>query len=188
MQWLDPSLPIIRKTGNRLNSVPSTVSIGSHCNSLGRRWGRPRPGGPCEPSFANALTNEELRRGLEIRLDDSTHRFIESRLRLEVNEAKSAVDQSSRRHFLGFRPGALPDGGIMVQLSKRSTERLYQKVRELVPRNWGQSLGDCIERTNRNLNGWMGYFRLWTEEIVQTLRHVDARIRHASAVSPCVSV
>jgi group II intron reverse transcriptase/maturase len=37
------------------------------------------------------------------RVMDSTRRFIEGRMRLKVNEAKSAVDVATQRQFLGFR-------------------------------------------------------------------------------------
>lgn len=36
------------------------------------------------------------------RVMGSTQRFIEKRMRLQVNEAKSATDLATKRQFLGF--------------------------------------------------------------------------------------
>jgi group II intron reverse transcriptase/maturase len=108
----------------------------------------------------------------------SISRFIERRLRLKVNQAKSAVARPRERHFLGFRLRREPmDGTVDVLLSKRSKERIDAKVRELTPRNWGNSLRTCIERINTYLRGWIEYFKICTEEVAQTLQALSAHIR-----------
>ena len=108
----------------------------------------------------------------------SVTRFIERRLRLKVNATKSAVARPEERHFLGFRLRREPLGGeVEVLLSKRSKERIDQKVRDLTPRNWGSSLRACILRLNAYLVGWTGFFGICTEGIETTLRGLDAHIR-----------
>jgi RNA-directed DNA polymerase len=107
----------------------------------------------------------------------SIRRFIEKRLKLKVNEAKSAVDLAQRRHFLGFRIGASRKGWLTVQLSRRSVERLDARLRQMTPRNWGNSLQRCCERLNQYLQGWMGYFRLCTREVCATLHYFDGHVR-----------
>ena len=90
----------------------------------------------------------------------SVQSFIERRLRLKVNAAKSAVARPETRHFLGFRLRYEPlDGSVEVLLSVRSEERIKCRIRELTPRNWGNSLRACILRLNRYLTGWIGFFR-----------------------------
>ena len=42
---------------------------------------------------------------------------------------------------------------------RKATDRLRDKVRELTPRNSGDSLACIIGRLNRSLRGWFGYFR-----------------------------
>src|SRR4030042_3878880 len=70
----------------------------------------------------------------------SVTRFIEKRLRLKVNASKSAVAKPEDRHFLGFRLRRDPlEGDVEGLLSNRSTERIQERIRELTPRNWGQS-------------------------------------------------
>jgi group II intron reverse transcriptase/maturase len=109
---------------------------------------------------------------------DSIRRFIERRLRLKVNEKKSAVARPEERHFVGFRLRRKPeDGTVEVQLSERSKDRIDTKVREMTPRSFGQSLRTCIERLNLYLLGWMGFFCICTEEVVRTLQGIDAHIR-----------
>ena len=156
-------------------------------------------GGPLSPLLSNIVLDEldqELeRRGLHFvryaddcnvyvgseragrRVMASIRRFIENRLRLKVNEKKSAVSPAGKRHFLGFRIGATAGGKIFVRLSDRSKERLKDKVRELTPRNLGSSIDTCLRRLNAYVRGWMGYFRLCTSGERRVFRHVDAHIR-----------
>lgn len=104
--------------------------------------------------------------------------FIEKRLRLKVNEEKSAVAHPEERHFLGFRLRREPlDGEVEVLLSERSKERLKAKLRELTPRNWGNSLEVCIRRINRYLVGWTGFFGVISESERRTLQREDAHTR-----------
>jgi group II intron reverse transcriptase/maturase len=108
----------------------------------------------------------------------SVVRFIEGRLRLKVNVAKSAVARPEERHFVGFSLRCEPeDGRVEVVLSKRSKARIDEKIRELVPRNWGRSLRDCIAQLNVYLLGWIGFFWICTEAAVQMLSALDAHIR-----------
>lgn len=104
--------------------------------------------------------------------------FIERRLRLKVNASKSAVARPEERHFLGFSLRREPtDGHVEVRLSKRSKERVDGKIRELTPRNWGNTLKACIARVNEYLVGWIGFFGICTAEVERTLHNLDAHIR-----------
>ncbi len=156
-------------------------------------------GGPLSPLLSNIVLDEldwELeRRGLRFvryaddcniyvgsersghRVMASIRRFIERRVRLKVNEAKSSVDLAHRRHFLGFRVGATRKGWLTVQLSRRTLDRIDARIRELTPRSWGGRLSWCIERLNRYLRGWIGYFKLITKAAWRTLRNLDGHIR-----------
>ena len=67
--------------------------------------------------------------------------FIERRLRLKVNEAKSAVARPEDRHFLGFRLRLDPQTGtVEVLLSERTKRNAMERVRQLTPRTWGSTL------------------------------------------------
>jgi len=104
--------------------------------------------------------------------------FIERRMRLKVNAAKSTVARPEERHFLGFRlKREAEDGKVEVLLSKRSKERIDARIRELTPRNWGQSLRKCIKGINTYLQGWIGFFSICTAGEKWTLGKLDAHIR-----------
>lgn len=157
-------------------------------------------GGPLSPLLSNIVLDEldaELRqRDLRFvryaddcniyvrseragqRVMASITKFIERRLRLKVNESKSAVGRPEERHFLGFRLRRKPeDGSVEVNLSKRSLVRIKTCIREKTPRNWGGKLDDCIDLLGIYLRGWMGYFGLCTKVVVSELQHLDAHIR-----------
>lgn len=157
-------------------------------------------GGPLSPLLSNIVLDEldrELaRRGHRFvryaddsniyvrseragqRVMTSVVQFIETRMRLTVNQAKSAVARPEERHFLGFRLRREPaDGSLEVLLSKRSQERLDGNIRELIPRNWGSTLAACIVRLNQFLMGWLAFFGVCTPGIEKMLQTRDAHIR-----------
>jgi group II intron reverse transcriptase/maturase len=157
-------------------------------------------GGPLSPLLSNIVLDEldqELgRRGHRFvryaddcniyvrseragqRVMASVTKFIEKRLRLKVNVDKSAVARPEERHFLGFRLRREPmDGEVEVLLSKRTKERVDGRIRELTPRNWGQSLAKCISGINGYLVGWIGFFGICTAGVQQVLEALDAHIR-----------
>lgn len=157
-------------------------------------------GGPLSPMLSNVVLDEldqELaRRGHRFvryaddaniyvrseragqRVMASVKSFIERRLRLKVNEAKSAVARPEDRHFLGFRLRREPlDGNVEVLLSKRTKERIDGKIRALTPRNWGNSVESCVKQLNVYLRGWIGFFGVCTGGAERTLRSLDAHIR-----------
>jgi hypothetical protein len=157
-------------------------------------------GGPLSPLLSNIVLDEldwELaRRGHRFvryaddcniyvrcersgqRVMASVTRFIESRLRLVVNAEKSAVARPEERHFVGFTLRREPeDGQVEVLLSKRSKARIGEKIRELTPRTWGQSLRACLAQLNAYLLGWIGFFWICTEAAERVLSNLDAHIR-----------
>lgn len=156
-------------------------------------------GSPLSPLLSNIVLSEldeELaRRGLRFvryaddcnvyvrseragqRVKVSLTTFITRRLRLSVNEAKSAVARPDTRHFLGYR--LVPQGtdAPEVLLSERSEKRLRERIRELTPRALGQSLDTVIQRINAYFGGWMGHFRVCTAGIQRLVHAADAHIR-----------
>jgi len=157
-------------------------------------------GGPLSPLLSNIvldeLDNELARRGHRFvryaddcniyvrsersgqRVMASIVRFIEGRLRLKVNAGKSAVARPEERHFVGFRLRREPlEGAVEVLLSKRSKERIDERVRALTPRTWGQSLSACISRVNEYLRGWIGFFSVCSAAELRTLNGLDAHVR-----------
>jgi RNA-directed DNA polymerase len=104
--------------------------------------------------------------------------FIERRLRLKVNHAKSAVARPEDRHFLGFRLRLDPQSGaVEVLLSERTKRNAMERIRQLTPRQWGGTLESCIASVNVWLVGWHGFFGIAAASEEFTLRALDAHIR-----------
>ena len=109
--------------------------------------------------------------------------FIERRLRLKVNEAKSAVARPEDRHFLGFRLRLDPQSGTVdVLLSERTKRNAMERVRQLTPRTWGSTLAACIAPINAWLRGWHGFFGIASASasVMQIMRGLDG---HSAAAA-----
>jgi group II intron reverse transcriptase/maturase len=110
------------------------------------------------------------------RVKASLTRFLNDRLKLKVNEKKSAVDRPSRRKFLGFtfmRTGL----GVKICIAPQSIDRLKDKIRFYTKPHWSIPLDQRIERLNCYLNGWMGYFALTEEPSILGVIHSWTRRR-----------
>jgi RNA-directed DNA polymerase len=83
-------------------------------------------------------------------------RFLEKRLKLKINKAKSAVAKPSVRKFLGFSftGGTAPRRRIAPQ----ALARFKARVRELTRRTRGRSLGQIAKELSVYLIGWRSYF------------------------------
>ncbi len=141
-----------------------------------RHEGTPQ-GGPLSPLLANLLL-DDLDKELERRghcfcryADDcniyvrsqaagervmaSVMAFLEGRLRLRVNRAKSAVAPVLERPFLGHR---LLSGG-RLGLAPKSLDRAKDRLRRITRRNRGIALERMIAEANSFTTGWVMYFR-----------------------------
>jgi RNA-directed DNA polymerase len=106
--------------------------------------------------------------------------FIQGRLRLKINQDKSAVARPEDRHFLGFSLRLDPQtGAVEILLSERTKRNAMDRIRQLTPRNWGDSLEAAIERLNRWLTGWHQFFGIaaTNEEVTRVMRKIDAHVR-----------
>jgi len=93
------------------------------------------------------------------RVMNSVKQFIEKKLKLKVNDRKSAVARATARKFLGY--SFLKWKGLFRRrIATRSLERLKDKLRDLTRRTTGEPLPRLITRVNRLVNGWVGYYRL----------------------------
>ena len=84
--------------------------------------------------------------------------FIEKKLKLKVNRAKSAVDRPWKRKFLGFSFTRHKDP--KVRISSSSIKRFKKKARELTSRRWSITMENRIRELNKYLVGWMSYYSL----------------------------
>ena len=158
-------------------------------------------GGPLSPLLSN-LVLDELDRELENRghrfvryADDcniyvrseragqrvmeSISRFITQKLKLKVNEAKSAVARPQERKFLGFSFTAGPD--IKRTIAPKSLERFKQRIREITRKAKGVSIKTTMEELATYMRGWRGYFGFCQtpEVLIALTRWVRLRLRAA---------
>lgn len=149
-------------------------------------------GGPLSPLMSNVLLDEldkELeRRGHKFcryvddanvyvrslrageRVFESVKKFLEKRLKLKVNEAKSGCALVDERQFLGYR---FREGKLVI--SEQSVQRLKDKIRVVTRRNRAASLERVIFELNDKLRGWINYFRL--TEMTSQMSALDGWIR-----------
>ena len=101
-------------------------------------------------------------------------RFLARRLKLKVNEAKSAVARPVERKFLGFSFSNNKEP--KRRIAPKVLLRCKQKIRELTRRTRGISLEQMLKELTAYLRGWKSYFGYCqTPSLLQTL---DQWIRH----------
>ena len=159
------------------------------------RWEGTPQGGPLSPLLSNLLLNEldkelerrghcfcryaddcnvyvKTRRAGE-RVFDSIEQFLEKRLKLRVNRAKSAVAPCHGRGFLGF---SFTKGKMLkIKLSLKALRAVKYRIKVISKRSRGVSLDRMIQQLNIYLRGWMQYYRII--ETSTTLPNLDSWIR-----------
>ena len=107
------------------------------------------------------------------RVMESVTHFITRRLKLKVNEAKSAVARPQERQLLGFSF----TGGrrLKRRIAPKTVQRFKRRVRQLTRRSRGVSLTQMVEQLASYLRGWRGYFGFC--ETSTELRDLDSWIR-----------
>ncbi len=83
----------------------------------------------------------------------SISRYLEVKLKLQVNTNKSHVVKAKECEFLGFTFGA-----GRIQWSVKSLHKFKREVRRLTNRNWGVSMHYQLFRLSQYLRGWIHYF------------------------------
>jgi RNA-directed DNA polymerase len=83
-------------------------------------------------------------------------RFLTQRLKLKVNEAKSAVARPMQRKFLGFSFSHNKEP--KRRIAPKALLRCKQKIRELTRRTRGISLEQMLKELTAYLRGWKSYF------------------------------
>ena len=144
-----------------------------------RTEGTPQ-GGPLSPLLSNILLTD-LDRELERRghrfcryADDcniyvrsrragdrvlaSMTRFLDTQLKLRVNQEKSAVDRPWKRVFLGYTV-CHRKYNVRLRVASKSVQRLKAKLKMLFRSGKGRSIRTTIATLTPKLRGWVNYFR-----------------------------
>jgi len=194
---------LIDRLRNRIDDAGIIRLIRAYLNSgimnggvvLERYQGTPQ-GGPLSPLLANVML-DEVDKVLErhghcfARYADDCNVYVRSRkagervmallhrcygkLRLKVNEAKSAVASVRGRKFLGYSFWFAKEG-VKRRVADKPMATFKQRIRQLTRRSGGRSMAEVIERLKPYLLGWKAYFGLaQTPRIWRTL---DEWLRH----------
>lgn len=161
-----------------------------------RHEGTPQ-GGPLSPLLANILLDEidqelERRGHCFVRYADDCNVYVRSqragervmsllrrlygRLRLEVNEQKSAVAPAHSRKFLGYDFWYARSGEVRRGVAGKTLVTFKSKVRELTRRARGVSFARVVAELSVFLRGWKAYFQL--AQTSRIFRDLDKWIRH----------
>src|SRR5919205_2758483 len=98
---------------------------------------------------------------------ESVKRFITEKLKLKVNEKKSAVAKPQERKFLGFSFTAGKE--LKRKIAPKSLDRFKERVREITLGAKGRSMEDVLEELARYMRGWRGYYGFC--ETTSVLKH-----------------
>ena len=162
---------------------------------LERYQGTPQ-GGPLSPLLANVML-DEVDKVLEkhghcfARYADDCNVYVRSRragervmallrqcyakLRLKVNETKSAVASVTGRKFLGYSFWFSREG-VKRRVATKPMATFKQRIRQLTRRSGGRSMAEVIDKLKPYLLGWKAYFGL--AQTPRVWRTLDEWLRH----------
>jgi group II intron reverse transcriptase/maturase len=163
---------------------------------MDRHEGTPQ-GGPLSPLLANVLLDEvdkelEGRGHAFVRYADDCNVYVRSarageramrllrqlfaRLRLRVNEDKSAVDLVWNRKILGYSFWMGAGRTVKPRVARKAIDALKDRIRRTTRRSGGRSITQVVEELRQYLPGWSQYFAL--AETPHVFRELDKWLRH----------
>src|SRR2546428_10746607 len=113
------------------------------------------------------------------RVMKSITRFIVQKLKLKVNEKKSAVARPQQRKFLGF---SVTDGSVIRRtIAPKAVERFKERIREITKQAKSGSLAQTMKVLAPYMRGWRGDFGFWEKPgpLIQLTPWVRLRLRAA---------
>ena len=152
--------------GSPLSPLLSNILLDEFDKELERR-------GHCFCRYADDANVYVRSRRAGDRVMASLTHFLESKLRLKVNRAKSAVDRPWKRKFLGYT--VTNHRSPRLKPAPQSVQRAKDRIREITHKGRGRNILRVIKEINQFTRGWVGYFRLAT--VKQAFEALDQWLR-----------
>jgi RNA-directed DNA polymerase len=161
-----------------------------------RHLGTPQ-GGPLSPLLANVLLDEvdkvlEARGYSFARYADDCNVYVGSAkagervmallrklyagLKLQINEAKSAVASAFGRKFLGYELWVAKGREVKCAVAHKARDNFKARIRQLTRRSGGRSMREVVDKLRPYLLGWKAYFGL--AQTPRVWRELDEWLRH----------
>jgi RNA-directed DNA polymerase len=161
-----------------------------------RYLGTPQ-GGPLSPLLANVLLDEvdkalEARGYSFARYADDCNVYVGSRragervmaylrklytgLKLQINEAKSAVGSAFGRKFLGYELWVAKGNEVKCKVADKPLHNFKARIRQLTRRSGGRSMAQVVDKLRPYVLGWKAYFGL--AQTPRVWRELDEWLRH----------
>jgi RNA-directed DNA polymerase len=161
-----------------------------------RQQGTPQ-GGPLSPLLANVLLDDvdkalEARGHSFARYADDCNVYVGSKkagervmawlrklyggLKLQINEAKSAVCSAFGRKFLGYALWVGKGREVKCKVADKALGDFKARIRQLTRRSGGRSMGQVVEKLRSYLLGWKAYFGM--AQTPSVWRELDEWLRH----------
>ena len=107
------------------------------------------------------------------RLKASLTQFLEKKLKLKVNESKSAVDRPWKRQFLGY--SMTPNREPRLKVAPDREKRFKRGMRPLLRAGRGRSIHDTLKQITPKIRGWVNYYQLC--DVKAAFERLDGWIR-----------
>ncbi len=161
-----------------------------------RHLGTPQ-GGPLSPLLANVLL-DEVDKALEVRgysfarYADDCNVYVGSikagervmallrrqyaRLKLQINEDKSAVASALGRKFLGYELWVARGREVKCAVARKAMDNFKAGIRQRTRRSGGRSMEHVVQNLRAYLLGWKAYFGM--AQTPRVWRGLDEWLRH----------
>ncbi len=103
-------------------------------------------------------------------------RTLYAGLRLQINEAKSAVGSALGRKFLGYELWVAKGREVKCAVAQKAQADFQARIRQLTRRSGGRSMEQVVHKLRTYLLGWKAYFGL--AQTPRVWRELDEWLRH----------
>ena len=97
-------------------------------------------------------------------------------LKLQINEAKSAVTNAVGRKFLGYALWVAKGTEVKCAVAHKALDKLKALIRQLTRRSCGRSIGQVVKKLRPYILGWKAYFGM--AQTPKVWRELDEWLRH----------